>query len=95
MHQGRPPRPLVPYVLYSGYTFEVDTYEPVKGEIAGRFSLPIARLTNLPGYLSEQIFYIKIDGPKGIPDNYWNEEEIAFAALSQIKYVGTIQTIHA
>jgi hypothetical protein len=94
LHQRRHPRPLGSYLVYSGHPLQGDAYEPIEGEIARRFSLPITRLASLPGYLSEQIFYIKIDEPKGTPDDYWNEEEIAFAALSQIKYVGTIQTIH-
>jgi hypothetical protein len=69
-------------------------YKKVEKEIKGRFGLPIAKLANLPPHLSQETFHIKITELEERPEAYWNEGEVSFIGLSQIKYVGEIHTIH-
>lgn len=98
MNIKRPPQPLAPYLIMSGIPGEEELhkfeYKKIEGNITRRFALPIAKLIDLPPYLSKEIFYIEITELEGRPEAYWNEGEVSFVGLSQIKYVGEIHTIH-
>jgi hypothetical protein len=98
MNLKRPPQPLAPNLILSGIPGEEELYEfkykKIEGNISGRFGLPIARLANLPPNLSQEAFYIEINELEERPEAYWNEGEVSFIGLSQIKYVGPIHVIH-
>jgi hypothetical protein len=98
MNPKRPPQPLIPNLLLSGVPGEEEfcelEYKKVEKEIQGRFGLPIAKLANLPPHLSQETFYVEITELEERPEAYWNEGEVSFIGLSQIKYVGEIYTIH-
>lgn len=98
MNPKRPLQPLVSYLLLSGIPGEEELsefeYKKVEGDIRGRFGLPIAKLVNLPPHLSQETFYIEINELEERPKAYWNEGEVSFVGLSQIKYVGLIHVIH-
>lgn len=98
MSLKRPPQPLVSYLLLSGIAGEEELckfeYKKVEGDFRGRFGLPIAKLVNLPPHLSQETFYIEINDFEEQPKTYWNEGEVSFIGLSQIKYVGLIHVIH-
>ncbi len=98
MNRKRPPQPLVSNLILSGIPGEEELYEfeykKIEGNITGRFGLPIARLANLPPDLSQEAFYVKINELEERPEAYWNEGEVSFIGLSQIKYIGLIHVIH-
>jgi hypothetical protein len=98
MNRKRPSQPLAPDLILSGIPGEEELYEfeykKIEGNITGRFGLPIARLANLPPHLSQETFYIEINELEERPEAYWNEEQVSFIGLSQIKYVGLIHVIH-
>jgi hypothetical protein len=98
MNIKRPPQPLTPYLILSGIPVEEELhkfeYKKIEGNITRRFDLPIAKLIDLPPHLSQETFYIEIIELEERPEAYWNEGEVSFVGLSQIKYVGEIHTIH-
>jgi hypothetical protein len=98
MNRKRPPQPLAPDLILSGIPGEEELYEfeykKIEGDIRGRFGLPIARLVNLPQHLSQETFYIEINELEERPEAYWNEGQVSFIGLSQIKYVGSTHVIH-
>jgi hypothetical protein len=98
MNLKRPPQPLAPDLILSGIPGEEELnefeYKKIEGNITGQFNLPIAELVNLPPHLSQETFYIEINNLEGRPKDYWNEGQVAFIGLSQIKYVGLIHVIH-
>lgn len=98
MNIKRPPQPLMSNLILSGIPGEEELYEfeykKVEGNITRRFDLPIAKFINLPPHLSQENFYIEITELEERPEAYWNEGEVSFIGLSQIKYVGEIHTIH-
>jgi hypothetical protein len=98
MNRKRPPQPLAPNLILSGIPGEEEfhgfEYKKIEGHIRGRFGLPIARLTNLPPHLSQENFYVEINELEERPETYWNEGEVSFVGLSQIKYIGSTHVIH-
>ncbi len=98
MNPKRPPQPLASYLILSGILGEEELcefkYKKIEGDIQGRFDLPIAKLANLPPHLSQETFYIEMTELEELPEAYWNEGQVSFIGLCQIKYVGQIHTIH-
>ncbi len=98
MYPQRPPHPVVPYFLLSGFEgeeeFSNSEYEKTDDNIRGRFNLPIAQLANLPPELWQETFHIKMDDLGMTLEEFWTEGEISFLGLSQLKYVGEVHTIH-
>ena len=98
MNLKRLPQPLAPNLILSGVPGEEELhqfeYKKIEGKIAGLFDLPIAKLSNLPLNLSQETFYLEINELEERPEAYWNEGQVAFLGLSQIKYVGSAHVIH-
>ena len=94
----RPLQTLAPYLLLSGVSGEEERfdlkYKKAEKEAQRRFNLPIAKLVNLPPSLSQETFYVETNELNELPEDYWNEGEIAFLGLSQIKYVGQAHILH-
>jgi hypothetical protein len=98
MNRKRPPQPLAPNLILSGIPGEEELhgfeYKKIEGDIRGLFGLPVAKFVNLPQHLSQEIFYIEINELEKGPEAYWNEGEVSFVGLSQIKYIGSMHVIH-
>jgi hypothetical protein len=98
MNRKRPPQPLGPNLILSGIPGEEKLdefeYKKIEGDIRGRFGLPIGRFVNLPQHLSQEIFYVEINELEKGPEAYWNEGQVSFTGLSQIKYIGSTHVIH-
>jgi hypothetical protein len=87
-----------PNLILSGIPGEEELdefeYKKTEGDIRGLFGLPIARFVNLPQHLSQEIFYVEINELEKGPEAYWNEGQVCFTGLSQIKYIGLTNVIH-